>query len=95
LTSSARAGDAVARFGGDEFMLVVSVEAAMAAALGERLSGAVRSATRDLFAVTVSIGIAIRTAPVVVEQWVLAADEAMFAAKRSAPGSVRAVELPG
>ena len=93
LTASARSRDAVARLGGDEFALLASVGTEAAERLGERLARAVIEATNDAFPVTVSVGVAVRTAPVEAGAWLHAADQAMFEAKRLAPGSVRVTEL--
>jgi PleD family two-component response regulator len=61
--------------------------------LGQRLARAVLEMTKDAYAVTVSIGVAVRSAPVDVDAWLHAADQAMFEAKRMSPGSVRVAEV--
>ena len=57
------------------------------------LAVAASELTQAAHAVTVSIGVAVRTEPVEVADWLDAADQAMFEAKRLAPGSVRVAQV--
>jgi len=91
LRSSVRAGDTVARFGGDEFVVLLTSVAGeddaarVAAKLLEAVQAPYRLAGRDVYA-TVSVGISVYpadgTSP---EELVESADAAMYRQKRRSP----------
>jgi diguanylate cyclase (GGDEF)-like protein len=85
LRTAARTEDMVARWGGDEFVVVAVLDPDRAVALADRLRETVRERTDvgAADAVTASVGIAVRDAPIDAESWLRRADEAMYAAKRS------------
>ncbi len=100
LSTAVRAGDLVARWGGDEFVALmpgmVSEEMAVRRArdIAEKVAGRTRlDGVRDAVRVTVSVGIAM--APIhgtELDDLVDAADEAMYRAKRD--GSTTAIAQP-
>jgi diguanylate cyclase (GGDEF)-like protein len=85
LRTAARSEDVVARWGGDEFLVVAVLDEDRALALGDRLRETIRlcAAQAAITPVTGSVGVAVRNAPVDEETWLQRADEAMYAAKRS------------
>ena len=95
LRNAARAHDTVARFGGDEFVVVCEdTDAAQAKALAQQLLAAlaepleVRGALMNIGA---SIGVAV-SPPSHADDLLRFADTAMYAAKGSGPGQVRLFE---
>jgi diguanylate cyclase (GGDEF)-like protein len=94
IVSVTRREDAVARIGGDEFVVLVpGLPGSDVAALGVRIQDAVAApmlVRGQWIRATVSVGVAARTsAPAGVEDVVLAADAAMFEAKRTGGARVR------
>jgi diguanylate cyclase (GGDEF)-like protein len=85
LRATARVEDVVARWGGDEFVVVAVLDEDRALALGDRLRETIRAAALEAAStpVTGSVGVVVRDAPVDEEAWLQLADEAMYAAKRS------------
>ncbi|WP_242346133.1 GGDEF domain-containing protein [Anaeromyxobacter terrae] len=92
LRSATRAIDTVARLGGDEFgLLLPETDEPMAEALLARLQATLRETMeRHGWAVRFSVGAAVFRKPAVsVDEMMARADELMYAAKRTAKGSVR------
>jgi diguanylate cyclase (GGDEF)-like protein len=87
LRAAVRAHDAVGRYGGEEFMVVLgSARAADAAVIGERIRAAVARSPIGEIAVTVSVGVATMAAADVActpSALVAAADRALYEAKRN------------
>jgi len=90
LRHAARLEDVVARWGGDEFVVVAVLDPDRAMALADRLRATIRetAADGDNALVTGSIGVAVRRAPLDEETWLRRADEAMYAAKRTGGDTV-------
>jgi diguanylate cyclase (GGDEF)-like protein len=85
LRSAARVDDVVARWGGDEFVIIALLDADQAVALADRLRETVRERVEPdaTDPVTASVGVAVRGRPIADDAWLHRADEAMYAAKRS------------
>lgn len=84
ISSAVRQGDVVYRYGGEEFsVLLLGADAATAAAVAERIRHAVRNATAHLGpdSVTVSVGVATQSAPLIDATLLDHADAALYAAK--------------
>ncbi len=82
LRDAARLEDVVARWGGDEFVVVAVLDESRALALADRLRDTLRHSTRDA-RITGSVGVAVRDAPLDEQAWLRRADEAMYTAKRA------------
>jgi diguanylate cyclase (GGDEF)-like protein len=86
LAGAARGDDVVARLGGDEFAVLARLQGedeTGATVLADRILDSARRTLRDPTGITVSLGCAIRAAPVDVQAWLKLADGAMYAAKRA------------
>lgn len=85
LRATARGEDMVARWGGDEFIVVAVLDEDRALALGDRLRDTIkqRAGAAASIEVTGSVGVAVRDAPIDDLAWLQRADEAMYLAKRS------------
>ena len=92
LRTHCRTEDVPVRYGGDEFLILVSGGGAAALGVAERLHAAVRSAPWEEVAagleVTVSVGVG---RPVPARGAIAAADTALYAAKRAGRDRVVAV----
>ncbi len=88
LRTAARLEDVVARWGGDEFVVVAALDERRALALAQRLLETIRnrpsSSPASRARISASIGVAVRTAPIDEQEWLRRADEAMYTAKRQA-----------
>jgi diguanylate cyclase (GGDEF)-like protein/PAS domain S-box-containing protein len=84
LESSVRSRDMLARFGGDEFVLIVVDAGQEASVLGQRLTHAVRAASPENGpALTMSVGVCGPGPARDVRRMLRLSDEAMYAAKRA------------
>jgi diguanylate cyclase (GGDEF)-like protein len=90
LSSNIRASDLVARFGGDEFaVLLPGTSAEQAVAMGERiLSSVARRNPGGARRIGVSIGIAELSATATPNQFLVAADAALYWSKKAGGGRV-------
>ena len=100
LRSAARAGDIVARFGGDEFVVVcedASTEAvAIVAERFRRVVGRPLDSVPPHYAIAASVGVAVwdpATAPAAGTDLLRTADEAMYASKRAGRDRVTVVTV--
>lgn len=84
LRAQARSEDVVARWSGDEFLVLAPLGADAAVALGDRIREAVREDGEPTAedAVTVSVGVAVRTGPVDDGEWLRRAELARYTAWR-------------
>jgi diguanylate cyclase (GGDEF)-like protein len=97
-----RGGDLVARYGGEEFAVILpNIDAAGSLAIAERIRGDVQalgmaSSHSEHPVVTVSIGVASGAADPKREaqDWIAAADGALYRAKHAGRNRVVAVEMP-
>ncbi len=99
LGSSLRIGDAVARWGGEEFLLLLAhVDEAAARSIAERARHAVESTpavtSRGEIAVTVSIGLALRRPGESRQHVIDRADEALYDAKERGRNRVEVRRAP-
>jgi diguanylate cyclase (GGDEF)-like protein len=85
LRTAARLDDVVARWGGDEFVVIAVLDADRAVALADRLRERVRECAHRIGCpqITASVGVAVRDRAIDEQVWLRRADEAMYAAKRS------------
>jgi len=83
LRTAARLDDVVARWGGDEFVVVAGLGPIRARALGDRLRDTIRTSVTSDIPVTGSVGVSVRDAPIDERAWLARADAAMYAAKRA------------
>jgi diguanylate cyclase (GGDEF)-like protein len=79
LRTAARSDDVVARWGGDEFVVVAELGPIRASALADRLRDKIRESDTG---VTASVGVAVRETPIDETAWLSRADSAMYTAKR-------------
>jgi diguanylate cyclase (GGDEF)-like protein len=79
LRTAARSDDVVARWGGDEFVVVAELGPIRASALADRLRDKIRESDTG---VTASVGVAVRETPIEERAWLSRADVAMYTAKR-------------
>ena len=99
LRGSARADDLVARYGGDEFVMLLNADLRVAAAVAGRIREQVESLCRSghevslLRPITVSVGVAALAAGMSrLEELMDAADEEMYRAKRVGKNTVSVAE---
>jgi diguanylate cyclase (GGDEF)-like protein len=97
LRDNCRESDAVARFGGDEYVLVLAAGDERAGEVAERVRAAIAaypwSGVADGLAVTVSVGVACRAGEAAPAELMAAADACLYAAK--AQGKDRVVARVG
>ena len=82
ILAGARAGDVVVRFGGEEFVVLLSgVDLASARSVAERVRWSVAEPSDDYPSITASVGVALRTRGESFEKLLERADRAMYLAK--------------
>jgi diguanylate cyclase (GGDEF)-like protein len=100
LRTAARTGDIVARYGGEEFGVLVSgIADANLGEIAERIRADIADVPiavdgRTVISVTVSGGVAALSPGMTVDQVVLAADRALYAAKRAGRNRVVGARVP-
>lgn len=99
LREGVRAADGVFRLGGDEFLLLFPEQSAADAAAGvDRLRRAAAARTvraaGDVLSFTLSVGLAERSAGSTADDLLKAADEALYAVKRSGRNAVHVAAAP-
>jgi len=88
-----RQTDALARIGGDEFVLLADCDAGEATQLAGRLREIVLTSGGEVSGVTMSIGGAVRTTEVDPEVWLTRADQAMYLVKNAGGNGQRVVHV--
>jgi diguanylate cyclase (GGDEF)-like protein len=94
--NNVRATDVIARLGGEEFAAILPGGATDAAMIGERLRAAFQAAAVEIsshrIGATVSIGVAVATAPVEIDRLLQCADTALYRAKSNGRNRVEVAE---